>query len=207
MTHQRIYDNIALQNTYVLQKKSAAIVIDPGFNGNEAVNCLKESGAIEVAVFLTHGHFDHIRDLPVILEAFPKSRVYIQENDLQFLYDERLSYARAFHSHFSLPKEQTVETFGMQGELVFEDIVIRYLNTPGHTAGSASLYIDERLYSGDTLFSDGIGRTDLYTGSMASMNKSLKLLITSFSRKTLVCPGHGESKRLGEIIENNPYLP
>jgi hydroxyacylglutathione hydrolase len=78
--------------------------------------------------------------------------------------------------------------------------------TPGHTKGSICIQYQNRLFSGDTLFADSIGRTDLYSGNMNDMKQSLRLLSERLSNQTVVYPGHGESKKWQEIKEVNPYL-
>jgi len=197
--------NIAEENTFVLIEKDKAAVIDPGFNGKEALAILSESGIKEVIILLTHGHFDHIRDIPVILDSYD-APIYIQEMDKEFLYDERLSYARAFHSHFSLDRAKTVITFKEKESISFFHEEIKAFHTPGHTGGSAVFLIGDNLYSGDTLFKDGVGRTDLYTGNMNDLTNSLKFIRSKFSRQINVLPGHGPSGKMESVIEENPYF-
>ena len=91
------------------------------------------------------------------------------------------------------------------GELKLGDLEIRVVATPGHTLDSVSFIIGENIFSGDTLFKQGIGRTDLAGGDFDQIKKSLKRLI-EFPDNFKVFPGHGPETTIGEEKENNPFL-
>ncbi len=194
-------DNVASQNSYLVIEKENAIVIDPGFNGEQILSTLKESGLHLKACLLTHGHFDHIRDLKMLLSdvSFP---VYIHESEKSFLFDSSLNYSTAFGSGFSLKKNTEIILFKGKEELSIDELSFSIHHTPGHTGGSSCFLFGKTLLTGDTLFSDGIGRTDLATGSSKMIRESIKGIYNHFSNDTLCMPGHGAASKLSQIKKN-----
>lgn len=197
--------NLAQINSYCLRKQSHIVVIDPGFNGDAIMKFVSEKELTIDAVLLTHGHFDHIKDIE-LLAKHQSFDLYISVPDKSLLYHDNQNYASAFNSSFHLPNNLVVK-------MIKDNETIHLLNepflcfyTPGHTKGSICIQYQNRLFSGDTLFADSIGRTDLYSGNMSDMKQSLRLLSERLSNQTIVYPGHGESKKWQEIKEVNPYL-
>lgn len=205
MTIKVFNDNTIEQNAYLLVKGKDAIIIDPGFNGEAILEELRVLGVKLTDVLITHGHFDHIRDLVLIGENHNFS-IHIHEADASFLKDEEKNCARLFNSHFTLPPTFKVITHrdGDVIEALGERLIV--FHTPGHTAGSVCYHLGERLYTGDTLFQDGIGRTDLYSGSLKAIKISLARIRDGFSRATDIYPGHGPNAPLGDILKRIPYL-
>lgn len=195
-------DNVASQNSYLIIEKEEAIVIDPGFNGESIQNTMERLHLLLKACVLTHGHFDHIRDIKILQEknSFP---VYIHESEKLFLSDSSLNYSSAFGSHFSLKKNAEIITFKHLEELVFNQIKLMVHHTPGHTRGSSCFLIGRALFTGDTLFSDGFGRTDLASGSSKLIYQSLKYIYSHFSNDTTCYCGHGTPEKLLIIKQKN----
>jgi glyoxylase-like metal-dependent hydrolase (beta-lactamase superfamily II) len=197
--------NEADVNTYVLVEKGSALVIDPGFNGSSlmdylALNALKLEG-----ILLTHGHFDHIRDIKMFenLDSIP---IYIHEEDYPFLYDDRLNYAPFFQSSFRLKKTAQVIKLIDRQSLVFKDHEIQLYHTPGHTAGSSIYQWKNHLFTGDTLFCLGVGRTDLATGSKRQLDSSLLWIMNHYSNQDIIHPGHDKASTIGDERAMNPYV-
>jgi len=198
-------DNMADQNSYLLIDKTEAVLIDPGFNGEKILQYLKESGSMLKKVLLTHGHFDHIRDT-LFLRKHLDFTIYIHQNDYSFLYDEQKNYAKSFHSHFLLDRTYEVTKVNEGDQIPFGSSFVTVYHTPGHTAGSASYGMNKWLATGDILFVDSVGRTDLVTGSQKMLYESLRKIKNSFSKETEILPGHGPKAKLAEIIKVNPFL-
>jgi glyoxylase-like metal-dependent hydrolase (beta-lactamase superfamily II) len=197
--------NEAEENSYLLIDREQALVIDPGFNGEAIEQELQRSHLMLEKVLLTHGHFDHIRDLQLLGKnrSFP---VCIHPSDQMFLSDNQLNYSSAFQSTFILPDTIRVVAVSDHGKIAFGQTLIELHHTPGHTAGSACYSMNHSLFTGDTLFVDSIGRTDLATGNRRQMACSLKLFPARFSREMRVYPGHGEPGILKDILLHNPFL-
>jgi len=198
-------DNYVRQTAYVLIEDHEAIVIDPGFNGRSICQILEEYGASVKAVLLTHVHYDHIRDVKMI-ETETKILLYFHSDETEFLIDGYKNYAKAFSRTFTLPKWYEKKPIGHLKKIHFKGHTITAHHTPGHTVGSLSYGTGNNLFSGDTLFFDSVGRTDLYSGEQTQMKQSIDYLQKTFDDDTVVYPGHGKSATLAIIKENNPYL-
>ena len=161
-------------NSYILLTKKPAI-IDPSENVNAILNHLKEHMKPEDLeyIILTHYHFDHVIGVPELKEV-TKAKVMIHELDAKFL---------DFKPDKTLKGNELLD---------LGDCKLRVIHTPGHTPGSICLYEPESksLFSGDTIFSCGIGRTDLPGGDTKKIIDSIERL-TKLDFKILY-PGHGE---------------
>ncbi len=173
-------------NSYLVEDGDDVYLIDAPDGSERMCRLLKEKGKL-TAVLLTHGHFDHIMGLENILSLFPRVPVYLEKNDL-FLTEEN----KAFLSAFGIPGS----LYNIPEDIVYVDYPeetgpFRVIRTPGHTPGSVSLYAEDEgiLFSGDTLFEGGEGRTDL-GGNYPQLRESLSLLL-SLPSDTAVYPGHG----------------
>lgn len=199
-------DPLIAQNTYLFADKGEAVVIDPGFNGEALLNILGEKNLRLSAVLLTHGHYDHLRDLRLLQKErdFP---LYLHEEDVPNLWDDELNGSRYFHASFALKKSQKVVPFRDGEELRFGDLAVKVLHTPGHTAGSSCFLWGKTLFSGDTLFAGDLGRTDLPGGSPEKMRQSVERLFTVLGNEVLVLPGHEESTTIGNERKTNYGIP
>lgn len=191
-------------NTYVLAKDGHVLVVDPGFCGIKVINhCEKHHLKID-GVILTHGHIDHIRDLKMLLNADVKIYIYKEETD--FLKNPNLNLSTMFRNDFVLDKNISITAVDDEEVLDFFNEKIKFIHLPGHTKGSMGIIYNQHFFSGDTLFYDSIGRTDLPTGNIGKMQASLKRILSVLPKNTVVYPGHGKGGKLAEIISINPYL-
>ena len=191
-------------NVYVFTKKNSAIIVDSGYYGLDVKDYLKNLNL--KAILLTHGHYDHIMCLDQIKKEYGDIKVYIHKNDYDFLTTPQLN--------LSLNNKKIVKIKSSvipleDGEYMIDDIKFKLINTPGHTKGSSLFYLpdDNILFTGDTIFVDSIGRTDLITGSNKDMYDSLqKIKSYAFKDDILICPGHGMSAVYKKVKEINIYL-
>ncbi len=205
MIKLKVFDqNIAEVNSYLLIKQKDAIVIDPGFNGDQ-INDFCQLNDISIKdVLLTHGHFDHIKGIEKLAKNH-QFKIHVSEADAKMLSDENMNYAKAFGQTFRKPDNiEVIVLLNDKIEILGEKLTIFF--TPGHTKGSICILHENKLFSGDTLFSDSIGRTDLVTGSSIDIKRSLELLKKVVSNKVMVYPGHGKSSEMKKIKEENYYL-
>lgn len=171
----------------------------------ELVSHIKNSGLTVKAVLLTHGHFDHIMGLDRFLEEFP-APVYACAAEKELLESPQLNSSSGmlgqpytFHGAQYVKDGDLLEIAGMK---------IQVIQTPGHTIGGCCYYIadEQTLFSGDTLFRASIGRTDLPTGSMGALVRSVTEKILVLPDETRVYPGHMEETTVGYEKKYNPFL-
>jgi hydroxyacylglutathione hydrolase len=184
-------------NCYLASSKETkeAILIDPGLDFSAEAKPIFDAianGKLTVKFIVnTHGHDDHIKG--------------------NGLFQQKLNVPICIHTldeHFieSTKKGNPPNVLLEDGSLVkFGGETLKVLHTPGHTPGSISLLGEKLVFTGDTLFAGGIGRTDFPGGSMNDMRLSLKKL-TSLPDSLLVYPGHGEASIIREEKKMNPFL-
>lgn len=192
-------------NCYVAWTKTLdALVIDPGADA-QAISRIVSHCRLTVRTYLiTHGHVDHISALAP-LWAQIQAPIAMHGLDLKWAF----SPANQMPPYFSVPhRPENIERILHGGEK-WEEEDFRYevIATPGHSPGGVCFYFPEEkiLFSGDTLFQDSVGRTDLPGGNAAQMAKSLKIL-AALPPETKVYPGHGPATTIGREIEFNPFL-
>ena len=180
-------------NCYMIWGEGSAscVVIDPGYEAETVLEQARKQGKTVEAILLTHGHFDHVgavRDIAAETDC----KVYICPEDLSM--PPQLTAGPVYYTH----------TYGEGDVLKSAGLSIRVIHTPGHTPGSVCLMVDDVIFSGDTLFAGGCGRTDI-GGDWATIVKSLKRLgeIEGYFK---VFPGHGESTTLAYEKRYNPYM-
>ncbi|MCL1964425.1 MAG: MBL fold metallo-hydrolase [Firmicutes bacterium] len=178
-------------NAYVVfnPKRDDAVVIDPGAEP-EAIR-LALRGRKLAAILLTHGHMDHIGAVGALRsEDVP---VFLHEGDAAMLTNPNLNLAVMV----GVEGNQGEPDFCLQeGDTELSGLMFTVLHTPGHTKGSVCYLCDGVLFSGDTLFKAGIGRTDFPGGDRKAMRASLKRL-AALDAKIRVCPGHGGETTIG----------
>ncbi|WP_166083449.1 MBL fold metallo-hydrolase [Erysipelothrix anatis] len=192
-------------NTYYLEIDNKVVVIDPCMDPkNNAQRLLKPlEGKEVIAIYLTHGHFDHISGVDAITEIY-KCPVFVFHEEAHYLTNPNVNLSNQMPESVVLTSD--FETFFEEPQTVgpFSFDVIK---TPGHTSGSVSFIFEEDAIVGDFIFKGTIGRTDLPTGSMATMNNSLKMFIEMFEDEQLnLYPGHGDITDLDTEKLTNPFI-
>ncbi len=185
-------------NCYVVSSfhTKEAIIIDPGIDfPSEAQTIIDyiESAELQIKYIVnTHGHDDHVKGDAFFQEKYPVP-ICIHTLDAHFI---------ASLEGGTGPENIKLEE---DSQIQFGNETLKVIHTPGHTPGSICLLSEKLIFTGDTLFAGGIGRTDFPGGSMEDMAASLKKL-TSLPDYLLVYPGHGETTIMGEEKRINPFL-
>jgi glyoxylase-like metal-dependent hydrolase (beta-lactamase superfamily II) len=190
-----------LTNSYLVICKETrnCILIDAPQGLREIKNFIKKNRYKLLYVILTHGHIDHIKGLEEIDAPF-----YIHREDEPFLKNPSLNLSSFFSSPVIIERlPQLVED---NDTLSLDSHTFRVLHTPGHTPGSISIKLDEYLFSGDTLFLDSVGRTDIPQACWDVLLTSVREKIIVLHKDTVVLPGHGPSTTLRREIKHNPFL-
>ena len=189
----------ALQtNCYLIshQETKETIVIDPAEEAERIQKVIEKDGLKLVAIFLTHGHFDHIGAAD-LLRKWYHVPIYCYKTEKELLEKPEWNLSEMFGRGISLK----VDGVFQEGEkLHYLEKEILVIHTPGHTSGSSSLYCDKErlLFSGDTLFRGTWGRTDLPTSNFRDIIDSITNKLMSLPDNTICYPGHGKSTMINE---------
>lgn len=192
------------ENTYLLIEKNEVIIIDPGASFKEIKDYLEENELELKFVLLTHGHVDHIISVNDIIDEYDVD-VYINQEERDFMFDPNLNLSSQMYDKIRIQKKKNVKTFQEGDKFELGEIVIEVLHLPGHTRGCSSFKYKNRVFVGDTIFSDGVGRTDLPTGSNVDLEKSINKLLNTYSDNTLLYPGHGKHTTVLTQKNRCPY--
>lgn len=183
------------QNTYVLTTKSQAIIIDAGADLEDVKRVV---GKRKVqAVLMTHLHFDHFWFLDEYLKEF-QTYVYVQEGAQHKFNDSELNGSVLVRKNFQINIEESSIKF-YKNRLRLGDFDCKIIETPGHTSDGVCVLIDDKLFTGDTIFIDAIGRMDLKDSSREQMIESLEK-IKNLNFETAY-PGHYDFASREQIIK------
>jgi len=188
-------------NCYLIfdNKSKKAFIVDSPAPADEIINFIQSQNLNIEFIVLTHAHFDHIGGLDSL--SFP---FYIHQDDLQLLKDPQVNGSAFFNSSIVVGKKPRL--YKENEPLYFNSYPIEVIHTPGHTPGSVSLKLNDWLFSGDTLFFDSIGRTDIPLASQDRIIKSIKEKLLVLPSNTIVYPGHGEATTIAREAKLNPFL-
>jgi hydroxyacylglutathione hydrolase len=208
MIHEILPVGMLACNCSILGDESAgdAIVIDPGDEIEKVREVLDRHRLRVKCIVATHAHIDHVGGIDKLQRA-TGAPVLMHEADLP-LY-ENLPIQAAWLG-VTPPRAAAVSQLLKSGDVVRAgQLSLEVFLTPGHSPGSLSLYLpgeERRIFSGDTLFNQSIGRTDLWGGDLEQILRSIRDVLFRFPDDTPVFPGHGPSTTIGAEREHNPFL-
>ena len=196
----------AMENCYLAinDKTNESIIIDPGSAFERIKAAVAQSGTKPVAILLTHGHFDHAGEAASTAKEYG-IKVYASASQERELKDPNINLSGDMFGNTEVYSAdvylQDDEEFDLAG------LHIKCLYTPGHTPGGCCFYFpnEEIVFTGDTLFSGSVGRTDFPEGSMSQLVNSIKSKLLTLSDDTICYPGHNEPTTIGTERMYNPY--
>ncbi|MBU5454326.1 MBL fold metallo-hydrolase [Caproiciproducens sp. MSJ-32] len=187
------------ENCYLIidENTNKAVLIDPGAGAEYISKKIEAYGADLEAIFLTHCHFDHngaVDELKVKFDA----EVYLNEAEAEYMNMDTSGLFTKLESKYKYVTEGENVTVG---SLNFKPIF-----TPGHTVGGTCYLVEDKLFSGDTLFKGSIGRTDLSGGNFHDLISNIKNKLMILDDNIEVYPGHGDKTTISKERSKNPFL-
>ncbi len=189
-----IYD----ANCYIVmdEKTRDAVVLDPGGDGEMLERAIKDMGANVKSILLTHGHMDHVGGVEYLSDKL-NVPFYISKIDEEYMEKDNYVFGSIRNANGYLEDGN---------ELSFGSLNIKVIATPGHTKGGLCFLIEDKLFTGDTLFQGSIGRTDFIGGSFPEIINSIKTKLLPLGDEIEVYPGHGPKSSIGYEKGYNMYL-
>ncbi|WP_336512645.1 MBL fold metallo-hydrolase [Stutzerimonas stutzeri] len=180
-----------------------AIVVDPGGDPQRILARIEALGLRVVSIIHTHAHLDHFLASGQIKER-TGATLHLHKDD-QFLWDSLEQQCALFGvPYVPVPAPD----FWLVDDEALACGCGVALHTPGHTPGSMSFWFPDAklLLAGDTLFRRGIGRTDLWGGDYATIERSIRQRLYRLDEDAIVITGHGPQTRLGDEMRDNPFV-
>jgi len=202
-TIERLVVGPLATNCYILKSGDELAVIDPGGDAELILEKVRELGGTVKYVIDTHGHIDHIAANREVIEA-TGAELLIHELDAKLLAAPDRNLSSLMGMKLTSPAPSRLLKEGDKVVVGEEEMTV--LRTPGHTPGGICMLASRYAFTGDTLFVDSIGRTDLPGGSDEQMQESLNKLQTVLQKDTMLYPGHGEPGTFARALLVNPFL-
>jgi glyoxylase-like metal-dependent hydrolase (beta-lactamase superfamily II) len=193
-------------NCYIVgdRESKEVVVIDPGDDVYKIEKYLKDNDLECKAIFLTHGHFDHISAVAE-LKGLTDAPVYAHEAETELLSNPELNASALVGGEVSLQQDIMIkdkDVFNIAG------LSWQVIHTPGHTQGGVCYHLLEHgmIFTGDTIFYESVGRTDFPTGNQNTLTESIHNKLMVLADNIELYPGHGRPTTIGHERQNNPYL-
>lgn len=203
-------NSVARQNTYYVENDSHLIVIDPGSDWSRIQSKIDQIGKPISAILLTHTHYDHILSLEKVRQTYQFPPVFVAASEADWLFTPEFNLS-GLDRHSDMedvicqPAEQT---FQYESEYSIDGFHFNVLPTPGHSIGGVSIVFSEAaaVMTGDALFYQTIGRTDLPTGNHEELIQAIKNNLLTLPNHYTVYPGHGPLTTIAHEKQCNPFL-
>ena len=195
------------ENCFIARRDEGAeaIVVDPGDEADKLLGAIDQLGLDVKGILLTHTHFDHVGAVAPIARATgapvycPQLEVFVLQDVMAFVPWPGFGPFESWDPEHSVAGGETLELAGLTLDVIF---------TPGHSPGHVTYAVrgESALLSGDVLFQDSIGRTDLPGGDGPTLMRSIASLLERFEDDTVVFPGHMGVTTLGRERTSNPFV-
>lgn len=194
-------------NCYIVgcERTKAALIIDPGGDGDKILQRVDELGLSVEFIINTHGHLDHIAENRYLKQE-TGAKLSIHKDDAEMLIDPEKNLSALFDPTSPITSPPA-DIFLSDGDKVdLGEHTFQVLHTPGHTAGGICLRSSKVVFTGDTLFAGSIGRTDFPGGSYSEILTSIRMKLCPLDDDLVIYPGHGPATTLGFEKCSNPYI-
>lgn len=192
-------------NCYIVGSEAtkSGMIVDPGAEPENILNAVHTLGLSIVWIVITHGHFDHVGALKAVKDATgAKFAIHEAEGSGQ-VWAQALGSVLSGSPH----KPAKADKLLKDGDVLdVGDLHFTVLHTPGHSHGGISLVGHGVVFSGDTLFNLGVGRTDFPGCSHEQLMKSIRDKLMTLPEETIVFPGHGPETTIGDEHRMNPFI-
>ena len=185
-------------NCYILVDEDTkdCVIIDAGGDADKIEAAVESMGGNPKYVLLTHGHFDHVGGVEEICSKYGIP-FYISRADEEYMEKDSSVFGTLPKASGYLKEGDTIKLGSYE---------IKVIETPGHTKGGLCFFVDNKVFTGDTLFQGSVGRTDFPGGDMKEIIRSIKDKLLPLGDAVEVYPGHGPSSSIRFEIMRNPYL-
>lgn len=195
-------------NNYLLidEKSKEAVLIDCSDYLEEVGVVLKIYDAKLKYILITHGHFDHVLGINKFHEMYPETQIIAPLLDKDLIEDIGTFVDRFIGGIGRVDVPHVDNYVSENDEFTIGEHKIKIISTPGHTRGGVCYSVDEKIFSGDTIFLGSVGRTDLPGGNFEQIRSSVKKILEMFDDGTPIYCGHGASTSVGYEKVHNPVI-
>ncbi|MBF0818510.1 MBL fold metallo-hydrolase [Streptococcus acidominimus] len=201
---------VAYENTYYLENDSHLIVVDPGSDWASIRQMIEKLKKPIAAILLTHTHYDHIMSLDLVRDHFGVPPVYVAASEAHWLHTPEMNLSGlARHDDMdNVICRPAEKTFQYDTAYHIEGFHFSVVETPGHSIGGVSFIFPEQelVITGDALFREAIGRTDLPTSNFDDLIRGIKSKLLTLPSHYQVYPGHGQATTIAHEKVFNPFL-
>lgn len=192
-------------NNYLIinEMRKEALLIDCSEYTDQLEKELNNYNAELKYILLTHGHFDHVMGINETKRKYPNAKVFAHFGDKNLVLgiNEFMKKYGMFTETLEIP---IIDEYVQEGSISGNQIKI--IHTPGHTRGSVCYLIDDNLFSGDTIFLEAVGRTDLDGGNFEDIKTNIENKIFTLDENIKIFPGHGDFTSVKHEKENNRFI-
>jgi hydroxyacylglutathione hydrolase len=202
----RVVDEQLRANTYLAETAvpGEVVVVDPGLDTAAILHMLEVESLRPAAIACTHGHFDHVGSAHELKQAYG-APVYLHRGDAKLIRSANfLLMACKIEQRIIVPAIDVLVEDGTEIDVAGD--VLRFVHTPGHTPGSCLVCFRGSIFTGDTIYRDGVGKADFPGEDKQILRESILRVWDRLDDDAIARPGHGGSARLGELKARNVAL-